>query len=57
MGLPFSTTNTANTLTGLLPTSYEAAVMTGAKAAKPARAVLKVLDPQAGKAALVSGGV
>ena len=38
-------------------TSYEAAVMTGAKAAEPARAVLKVLDSQAGKAAFVSGGV
>ena len=38
-------------------TSYEAAVMTGAKAAEPARAVLRVLDSQAGKAAFASGGV
>ena len=31
--------------------------MTGAKAAEPARAVLKVLGSQAGKAAFISGGV
>src|SRR4030095_4076787 len=33
-------------------TSYEAAVMTGAKTAEPARAVLKALDSQAGQAAV-----
>lgn len=38
-------------------TSYEAAVMTGAKAAEPARAALKVLDSQAGKTVFVSAGI
>ena len=38
-------------------TSYEAALMTGAKAAEPARAVMKVLATQEAKAAFVSGGV
>ena len=38
-------------------TSYEAAVMTAAKSAEAARAVLKVLASPAGKAAFVSGGV
>ncbi len=38
-------------------TEYEAVVMTGAPNADAARAVLKVLASQAGKAAFVSGGV
>ena len=38
-------------------TSYEAAVMTGAAAVEPARAVLKLLATPAGKAAFVSAGV
>ena len=38
-------------------TSYEAVVMNGAPATEAARAVLKLLASQAGKAAFVSGGV